>query len=365
MSGQFAGMAGRFHHGPSRSHRLPAMSRNTATRPYGSVRGGSTNSTPADVIRAYAASKSSTRRKNPTRPVTWFPTAAACRSPSARASSRPVAAPGGRTTTHRLGRPPLVVRAGESSTSSKPSAPTKKSIAGSYSLTTMATRSRCTAPRLDQHGRSPGQRGYRAGQPEEVPQTLWQAGDLAHRFAVPRPGVTTIPHAANAGNQQQPAQPVGSYRFDRGILTAGYGQEQPANADDQRDAEDAAHGQQQDREQRHPDPQDGDDLSVRYEPGRGQAEAAGTEVTNHRRGEVSAPGRKHVCVAIALFPVQVHADHPPAKAGANHRVRTLVRHATEMIQQRPGTRQHDGDQSGHPHRHGYRGGQPAHRLRRR
>ena len=46
------------------------MSRNTATRPYGSVRGGDTNSTPADVIRAYAAPKSSTRRKKATRPAT-------------------------------------------------------------------------------------------------------------------------------------------------------------------------------------------------------------------------------------------------------------------------------------------------------
>ena len=43
--------------------------------------------------------------------------------------SRPVRAPGGRTTTHRFGRPSLVVIAGESSTSSNPSAPTKNSIA--------------------------------------------------------------------------------------------------------------------------------------------------------------------------------------------------------------------------------------------
>jgi hypothetical protein len=59
-----------------------------------------------------------------------FPTMAAWSSPSARASSRPVAAPGGRTTTHRLGRPSFVTD-GESSTSSKPSALTKKLIAGS------------------------------------------------------------------------------------------------------------------------------------------------------------------------------------------------------------------------------------------
>jgi hypothetical protein len=41
---------------------------------------------------------------------------------------------------------PSFVKAGESSTSSKPSASTKKLIAGSYSLTTMAIRPRCTAP---------------------------------------------------------------------------------------------------------------------------------------------------------------------------------------------------------------------------
>ena len=47
-----------------------------------------------------------------------------------RASRSPVAAPGGRTTTQRFGRPSLVC-AGESSTSSKPSASTKKAIAAS------------------------------------------------------------------------------------------------------------------------------------------------------------------------------------------------------------------------------------------
>jgi hypothetical protein len=56
---------------------LPATSRNTTTRPYGSVRGSPANSTPAAFIRSKAASKSSTRRKNPTRPATWFPTASA------------------------------------------------------------------------------------------------------------------------------------------------------------------------------------------------------------------------------------------------------------------------------------------------
>ena len=38
--------------GPSRSQRLPAMSTNTATRPYGSVRGWVTKSTPAAAIRS-------------------------------------------------------------------------------------------------------------------------------------------------------------------------------------------------------------------------------------------------------------------------------------------------------------------------
>jgi uncharacterized protein len=116
--------------GPRRSQRLPAMSRKTATRPYGSARGSVTNSTPAAVIRAYAASKSSTRRKKPTRPATWLPTAPDCCSPSARASRMPVTAPGGRTVTQRFGRPSLVAE-GESSTSSKPSASTKNRIAES------------------------------------------------------------------------------------------------------------------------------------------------------------------------------------------------------------------------------------------
>ena len=51
-------------------------------------------------------------------------------SPSTPPSSKPVPAPGGRTTTQRLGRPSFV-RDGESSASSKPSVPTKKSMAGS------------------------------------------------------------------------------------------------------------------------------------------------------------------------------------------------------------------------------------------
>ena len=81
------------------------------------------NSTPAAVILAQAAAKSSTRRKKPTRPATWRPMAGRCSGPSARASSSPVRPPGGRTTTHRFGRPSLVVRDGESSTRSKPRNP--------------------------------------------------------------------------------------------------------------------------------------------------------------------------------------------------------------------------------------------------
>jgi hypothetical protein len=61
------------------------------------------------------------------------------------AINRPVTAPGGRTTTCRLGRPSFVSD-GESSTSSKPITSTKNLIAGSYSLTTTATRPRYTAP---------------------------------------------------------------------------------------------------------------------------------------------------------------------------------------------------------------------------
>src|SRR5215469_15842611 len=89
------------------------------------------------------ASKSSTWRKKPTRSAACFPTTAAWSSPSARARSKPVTSPGGRTMTHRLARPSSV-RDGESSTSSNPSASTKKLIAGSYSLTTIAMRPRCT-----------------------------------------------------------------------------------------------------------------------------------------------------------------------------------------------------------------------------
>ena len=58
------------------------------------------------------------------------PMADTCSAPSALASSRPVPPPGGRTTTHRLGRPSLVSD-GESSATSKPSTPVKNSIAAS------------------------------------------------------------------------------------------------------------------------------------------------------------------------------------------------------------------------------------------
>src|SRR5262249_8326903 len=70
----------------------------------------------------------------------------------------PVAAPGGLTTTHRLGRPSLV-RSGESSASSKPRASTKNPMAASYSLTTMATRPRCIAPAYGSASPGAGLRG--------------------------------------------------------------------------------------------------------------------------------------------------------------------------------------------------------------
>jgi hypothetical protein len=46
---------------------LPADVEKTATRPWGAVRDSRTKMTPASTIRRYAALKSSTRRKNPTR----------------------------------------------------------------------------------------------------------------------------------------------------------------------------------------------------------------------------------------------------------------------------------------------------------
>lgn len=68
-------------------------------------RGSVTNSTPAVRIGSKALSKSATRRNSPTRPANWSPTAFACASPLAWASSSAVVAPGGRTTTRRFGRP--------------------------------------------------------------------------------------------------------------------------------------------------------------------------------------------------------------------------------------------------------------------
>src|SRR5579871_6026579 len=44
--------------GPSKSQRLPSTSRNTATLPYGSIRGIDTKCTPAATIRLYDTSKS-------------------------------------------------------------------------------------------------------------------------------------------------------------------------------------------------------------------------------------------------------------------------------------------------------------------
>lgn len=70
------------------------------------------------------------READVTRPECWLPIAATWCSPSARARRMPVSAPGGRTTTQRLGRPSLVL-AGESSTSSNPRARVKKAIASS------------------------------------------------------------------------------------------------------------------------------------------------------------------------------------------------------------------------------------------
>src|SRR5690242_9305244 len=120
---------------------------------------------------------------------------AAWSAPSARASSRPVAAPGGLTTTHRLGRPSLV-RSGESSASSKPSAPVKNLMAGSYSLTTMATRPRCIAPA---YGRaSPGggfhQARRRHGESSSVRSGSVLAGDGT--------GVRLSPAASQPQEQQ-------------------------------------------------------------------------------------------------------------------------------------------------------------------
>jgi hypothetical protein len=89
------------------------------------------------------------------------------------ARSKPVTAPGGRTVTHRLGRPSLV-RDGESSASSNPSTSTKKLIAGSYSLTTMAMRPRCTRASMGDPGchrlRGAPQAGVRRGHPD-TPQS--------------------------------------------------------------------------------------------------------------------------------------------------------------------------------------------------
>lgn len=112
---------------------LPATSRKTATGPYGSVRGGVTERTPADTIRSWAAAKSSTRRRKPTRPATW--------------SRRRVPGPGqpgpaGPPWPLQVGaRPPIAwtlpsVTAGESSTRSKPNASTNKRIALSSSSST-------------------------------------------------------------------------------------------------------------------------------------------------------------------------------------------------------------------------------------
>ena len=114
--------------GPSRSQRLPATSRKTATRPYrlGAWWADDAESTAGDHPFVGLIEVVGPRRKKPTRPATWLPTTEAWSSPSASASSSPVCVPGGRTTTHRLASPSFVVD-GASSTNSNPSRSTKNS----------------------------------------------------------------------------------------------------------------------------------------------------------------------------------------------------------------------------------------------
>jgi hypothetical protein len=63
------------HGAPQRSHRFPAMSRNTATQPYGSVRGPRMNVTPGLVrlpaYRAHAPRRSPGHRSGCVRPLRW------------------------------------------------------------------------------------------------------------------------------------------------------------------------------------------------------------------------------------------------------------------------------------------------------
>jgi hypothetical protein len=116
------------------------MSRNTR-RGRRVRRGAVRNRTPANAIRVREVLDV---QEETYRPTACFPTMTDWSSPSARASTKPVA-PWRPDYDPPLGMP--VVRQGQGVlTSSKPSASTKKLMAGSYSLTTMAMRPRWTAP---------------------------------------------------------------------------------------------------------------------------------------------------------------------------------------------------------------------------
>jgi hypothetical protein len=89
--------------------------------------------------------RGSPRHRGRTHPADGLPPDdGGCSSPSTWPSSKPGAAPSGRTITYRLGRPSFV-RAGESCTNWKPGTSTNKLMAGSYSLTTIAARPRHTS----------------------------------------------------------------------------------------------------------------------------------------------------------------------------------------------------------------------------
>ena len=94
--------------GPIKSHLLPAISANTATRPYSSIRGAVRNCTPASVIRLYAGLEIVNVQEEAHPAPGLPPDDGGLVFSVSPASSRPVPAPGGRTTTHRLGRPSFV-----------------------------------------------------------------------------------------------------------------------------------------------------------------------------------------------------------------------------------------------------------------
>ena len=110
------------------------------------------------------ASKSSTRRNNPTRPANWSPIASRWRSPSAWASRRPVCAPGGRTTTQRFGRPSFVVA---------PASPRRARTRGGRRRTRSPRRSRQRSP-IRARGASTDARRARAATGDTVLATLEQ-----------------------------------------------------------------------------------------------------------------------------------------------------------------------------------------------